>query len=233
MCSCRAEEGCPYRAQCLEQLLSPIQFGSGGKAFLGCCARGREQQSLSAPPKGCSTPARCYSRRAVPHPSPMRSQHLLCSRLLLLSPCCVFKAFISQGPKLRVSLLSPQLGSGPCIAFPRPSSCLHQYCKACDNLQAGQTSSGLTARVATGSHSVSAVCVFAEVDFGWLVFFPTQNGGKPSLSPGSSKYWGSSMRGTAAEERGRQRRNLNFPGEYSIELYLRKQRENTGVNLAS
>lgn len=67
---------------------------------------------------------------------------------------------------------------------------------------------------------------------GWLVgFFPTQNGGKPSLSPGSSKYWGNSMRGTAAEERGRQRRSLNFPGEYSIELYLRKQRENTGVNL--
>lgn len=37
------------------------------------------------------------------------------------------------------------------------------------------------------------------------------------------------MRDTAAEERGRQRRNLDFPGEYSVELDLRKQKENIGI----
>lgn len=65
-----------------------------------------------------------------------------------------------------------------------------------------------------------------------LIFFPpapTQNGGKSSLSPGSSKYLGSSMRDTAAEERGRQRGNLDFLGEYSVELDLRKQKENVGI----
>lgn len=37
------------------------------------------------------------------------------------------------------------------------------------------------------------------------------------------------MQDTAAEERGRQRRNLDFPGEYSVELDLRKQKENIGI----
>jgi len=37
------------------------------------------------------------------------------------------------------------------------------------------------------------------------------------------------MRDTAAEEGGRQRRNLDFPGECSVELDLRKQKENIGT----
>lgn len=52
----------------------------------------------------------------------------------------------------------------------------------------------------------------------------------PSLSPGSSKYLGSSMQDTAAEERGRQRRDLDFPGEYSVEL---DSQNSTGWSLAS
>lgn len=73
--------------------------------------------SLSAPPKGCSAslvPCAAAGRKAAPRPSPRRRQHLLPSaRLRELSPCCVFKAFISQGCKLSVVSLSPQQGSGP------------------------------------------------------------------------------------------------------------------------
>lgn len=72
--------------------------------------------SLSAPPKGCSVspvPCAAEGRKAAPRP-PRRRQHLLPSaRLQELSPCCVFKAFISQGCKLSVVSLSPQQGSGP------------------------------------------------------------------------------------------------------------------------
>lgn len=37
------------------------------------------------------------------------------------------------------------------------------------------------------------------------------------------------MQDTAAEERGRQRRDLDFPGECSVGLNLRKQKENTAI----
>lgn len=36
------------------------------------------------------------------------------------------------------------------------------------------------------------------------------------------------MRDTAAEEGGRQRRDPDFPGEYSVEVDLRKRWENMG-----
>ena len=79
--------------------------------------------------------------------------------------------------------------------------------------------------------TVQVLCVFEQKCFPLLFFppAPTQNGGKSSLSPGSNKYLGSSMWDTAAEERGRQRRNLDFPGEYSVELDLRKHKENIGI----
>lgn len=79
--------------------------------------------------------------------------------------------------------------------------------------------------------SAVCVCVCEQKWFPLIIFFhPTQNGGKSSLSPGSSKYWGSSMRDTAAEKRGRQRRSLDFPGEYSVESYLKKPTESTGID---
>lgn len=75
------------------------------------------------------------------------------------------------------------------------------------------------------------LCVFEQKCFPLTVFplsLPKMEE-SPSLSPGSSKYLGSSMQDTAAEERGRQRRDLDFPGEYSVGLDLRKQKENTGI----
>lgn len=50
---------------------------------------------------------------------------------------------------------------------------------------------------------MQVLCVFEQKCFP-LIFFPpapTQNGGKSSLSPGSSKYLRNSMRGTQQQRR--------------------------------